>query len=95
MGCEVTDKKLDAYFDITSRALKKASLAINKEELLKAKDFLNMASRYFEDAKYFREKGDLVLAFGALNYAHGWVDAGARIKLFLVTDSELFTVDEK
>ena len=94
MGREVTDKKLDNYFDVTSRALKKASLAINKDELVKAKDFLNMASRYFDDAKFFRENGDFVLAFGALNYAHGWLDAGARIKLFLVYDSDLFTVDE-
>ncbi|MBR9702560.1 DUF357 domain-containing protein, partial [Candidatus Woesearchaeota archaeon] len=53
-----------------------------------------MAQRYFDDAKHFREKGDKVLAFAALNYAHGWLDAGARIQLFKVNDSVLFTVDE-
>ena len=38
--------------------------------------------------------GDIVTAFAALNYAHGWLDAGARIGLFDVGhDSELFTVD--
>ncbi len=95
MNDKITTKKLDEYFDITGRALKKASLAINKEELEKSKDFLDMASRYFEDAKYFRSRDDFVLAFGALNYAHGWLDAGARIRLFLVTDSKLFTVDEE
>jgi len=53
-----------------------------------------MAKRYYSDAKHFRDKGDYVTAFAALNYAHGWLDAGARIGLFDVDhDSELFTVD--
>ena len=59
-----------------------------------AKDFLDMAKRYFSDAKHFKDKGDIVTAFAALNYAHGWLDAGARIGLFDVDhDNELFTVD--
>ena len=58
-----------------------------------AEDFLDMIFRYIEDAKHFFEKGDLVNAFAALNYAHGWLDAGARAKIFLVKDSRLFTVD--
>ena len=54
-----------------------------------------MASRYVDDADYFlTKKKDAVLAFAALNYAHGWLDAGARIGLFKVKDSRLFTVDE-
>jgi uncharacterized protein len=92
----VTKEKLDHYFTITGEALKMASKAhkmIGKEE--QALDFLDMASRYYEDAKYFEKKGDFVLAFAALNYAHGWLDAGARIKLFKVNDSRLFTVDEE
>lgn len=53
-----------------------------------------MAKRYFSDAQHFKEKGDIVTAFAALNYAHGWLDAGARLGLFDVGhDSELFTVD--
>ena len=37
---------------------------------------------------------DYVTAFAALNYAHGWLDAGARIGVFDVNhDSKLFTVD--
>ena len=62
---------------------------------MKAKDFFDMASRYYSDAGHFRKHNDFVLAFGALNYAHGWLDAGARIKLFDVHDSTLFTVDDK
>ena len=93
---EITDEKLDKYFDVTSRALAKVKV-VNKGRVdfeSSAKDFLDMANRYFRDAKHFREKGDVVTAFAALNYAHGWLDAGARIGLFDVdNDSELFTVD--
>ena len=53
-----------------------------------------MAKSYYEDAKHFEEKGDRVNAFAALAYAHGWLDAGARLGLFDVDgDNELFTVD--
>ncbi|MBW3004634.1 DUF357 domain-containing protein [Candidatus Woesearchaeota archaeon] len=95
---KITDEKLEKYFDVTKRALAKVKIAeeqkIDWKE--KAEDFLDMAKRYFEDAKHFKEKGDIVTAFAALNYAHGWLDAGARLGLFDVGgDSELFTVDEK
>jgi len=93
---KVTKEKLDHYFQITGDALKMASKAPKlKGQEAQALDFLDMASRYYEDAKYFKEKNDYVLAFAALNYAHGWLDAGARIKLFKVNDSRLFTVDEE
>jgi len=93
---EITDEKLEKYFDITGRALKKAEENISKDDSKKefAADFLDMAKRYFNDAKYFKEKDDYVNAFAALSYAHGWLDAGARISLFDVHDSKLFTVDD-
>lgn len=93
---EITDKKLDRYFDVTGRALKKVKIGKQKDFSWKAAadDFLDMAQRYYDDAKHFRKKGDIVTAFAALNYAHGWLDAGARLGLFDVGhDSELFTVD--
>lgn len=92
----VTEKKLDKYFDVTGRALKKVRIAEEKRIDWKAaaEDFLDMATRYFEDAQHFRDQGDIVTAFAALNYAHGWLDAGARLGLFDVGgDSTLFTVD--
>lgn len=55
--------------------------------------FLDMASRYYSDAHHFHSKGDVVTAFAALNYAHGWLDAGARAGFFLVKNNELFVVD--
>tara|TARA_Y100000310_G_C20560012_1_gene752583 strand:- start:841 stop:1131 length:291 start_codon:yes stop_codon:yes gene_type:complete len=96
MNSTITKDKLDKYFAITKEALDKAKVAFDEERLEKAEDFFDMASRYFADAKFFLEsKEDMVLAFAALNYAHGWLDAGARIGLFKVNDSRFFTVDEE
>ena len=94
----VTDAKLKKYFDVTGRALKKVKIGKKRDIQWKkaAADFLDMATRYYQDAKYFKKKGDVVTAFAALNYAHGWLDAGARLGLFDVDgDSELFTVDKE
>ncbi len=92
---EITEEKLEKYFEVTGRALNKVIISdgniTNAKEA--AEDFLRMAKSYYEDAKHFMKKGDYVTAFAALNYAHGWLDAGARIGLFDVQgDSELFTV---
>lgn len=91
----ITDEKLGKYFSITGEALSmiKFTKDLSEEMLSHAKDFLDMATRYYSDAKHFRDKGDIVNSFAALNYAHGWLDAGARIKLFDVNDNKLFTVD--
>ena len=92
---EITKEKLDKYFSVTGKALEKAK---NSQENLNMenarKEFVDMVERYLSDAKHFEEKGDLVNAFAALNYAHGWLDAGARAEIFNVHDSRLFTVDE-
>ena len=96
MTSTITAEKLAKYFDVTSRALKKVTIAKEGKIDWKhaADDFLDMANRYFSDAKHFADKGDVVTAFAALNYAHGWLDAGARLGLFDVGhDSKLFTVD--
>ena len=54
-----------------------------------------MAKTYLEDAKAFQRDGNYVLAYGAVNYAHGWLDAGARMGLFDVgEDDQLFTLAE-
>jgi len=92
---EVTEKKIDKYFDVTERAIKKVKFKEVDVDCKKiADDFLDMAKRYFEDAKHFKEKGDFVTAFAALNYAHGFLDAGARLGVFDVKDNKLFAVDE-
>lgn len=91
---KITDSKLDRYFDLTERALVKAKASGNRlNEKKMREDFLDMIGRYISDAKHFRKNKDYVNSFAAISYAHGWLDAGARIGLFDVHDSELFTVD--
>jgi uncharacterized protein len=90
----ITKEKLEKYFSVTKAALEKVKVALNPKEKKRAEDFLDMAERYFNDAYYFFNKEDYVNAFAALNYSHGWLDAGARARFFLVNDSVLFTVDE-
>ena len=92
----ITQEKLEKYFSITKEALEKAEASSNATSLTEERaDFLDMIKRYISDAEHFAEKKDLVNAFAALNYAHGWLDAGARIGIFDVHDSRLFTVDDK
>ena len=94
---KITPEKLSHYFDVTSRALNKVKIVDSgsvDDWKKSAEDFLDMAQRYFSDAKHFKEKGEIVNAFACLNYAHGWLDAGARLGLFDVgKDNKLFTVD--
>jgi len=91
----ITTEKLQKYFSVTKKALDKAETAFDLSRTKEAADFFDMASCYYQDAHYFYEiKDNAVLAFAALNYAHGWLDAGARIGLFKVKDSKLFTVDD-
>ena len=92
----ISKEKLEKYFKTTKKALEKINLSSPTKTHLEtiSKDFLDMATRYFNDAKYFRDKGDFITAFASINYAYGWLDSGARLGLFDVGhDSKLFTVD--
>ena len=93
----ITVQKLDKYFLVTESARDKVS-KLNTDTLRnnpQAKDMFEMIECYISDAHHFRSKGDWVNAFAALNYAHGWLDTGARLKIFEVEgDNVLFTVDD-
>lgn len=97
MEDRITAEKLEKYFKISKEAFEKArKTPIAKKATgltSEREDFLDMASRYISDASHFEKKGDIVNAFAALNYAHGWLDAGARLGLWDVHDNRLFTVD--
>jgi len=85
---------LRKYFSLTKEALVKARDSTSRIHIDGAReDFLDMITRYVSDAEYFEKNNDSVRAFAAINYAHGWLDAGARIGLFDVDDNRLFTVD--
>jgi len=94
MEDRITDEKIQKYLLITKEALDKVNGHFDSARMKDAEDFYDMASRYYSDAKHFLSKGDYVNAFAAVSYAHGWLDAGARIGLFKVKDSRLFTVDD-
>ena len=94
----VTTERLTKYFSITGEAINKIKIAkpLNIDWNNAALDFLDMAKRYFSDAQHFQKRGKIVDAFACLNYAHGWLDAGARLGLFDVGgDNRLFTVDKE
>lgn len=93
----VTMEKIKRYLDKTRAALDKLKIAAPEKSHSRkiAEDFLSMATSYFNDARHFYEKGDYVDAFACVNYAHGWLDAGARLGLFDVGgDDTLFTLAE-
>jgi len=90
------EQKLKKYFEVTSKALKKVKISGNLDIKSKksAEDLYDLAQRYFDDAKYFEEKEDLINAYGAVIYAHAFLDIGVRLGLFDVCkDNELFMVD--
>ena len=93
----ISDEKIDRYLGITKAALDKLRIAAPDRSFGKrmADDFLNMATSYYNDAVHFRETGDLINSFASVNYAHGWIDCGARIGLFdAFGDDKLFTLYE-
>lgn len=89
---EITQEHLTRYQELTAQALDAAKQAPIQDQSA-AKEIFDMAERYLSDAQYFRENEDWVRAFGAVNYAHGWLDCGARLKVYLVSDNHLFTED--
>jgi hypothetical protein len=89
---KITKPIIDKYRAITEKALAIAKKAISKGREKDAKEIIEMVECYLADSKHFEKKGDLINSFGAVYYAHGWLDAGARLKVFDVTDSSLFTI---
>jgi len=88
----ITKQTIEKYRKITTKAYNIAKKSAVKSKVKQAKEILEMTKCYLDDSKHFEEKGDYVNAFGAIYYAHGWLDCGARLKVFNVTDSDLFTV---
>jgi hypothetical protein len=94
----VTEERMEKYLGITARALAKVVIAPPEKSYNRklAEKYLNMAQSYYSDAKHFKEEGDYVTAFAAVNYAHAWLDCGACTGLFDVDgDDVLFTLYER
>ena len=71
--------KLDKYFSVARKALSEVTKSPENVDITDSTrgSFIDTIERYLKDAEHFESKGDLVNAFAALNYAHGWLDAVA------------------
>ena len=88
-------ERIARYLDTTRRAVAKVEVIAPARSYAArmAEDFLRMATSYLADAEHNHAQGDDVLAFAQVNYAHGWLDAGARLGIFDVDeDDRLFTL---
>ena len=93
-GSIVSKEKVQKYLDLTKEARIKATpITSNDEDERRLEEMLKMCDNYQHDALYFMNNGDLVRAFGAINYAHAWIDAAVRIGLLDGHDDDrLFTL---
>lgn len=89
---KITREKIKKSREITEKALAIAKNSIGKGREKEAKEIIAMVEAYLSDSKHFEKKSDLINAFGSIYYAHGWLDTGARLKIFDVSDSSLFAV---
>lgn len=97
MNDKISEERLQHYLDLTAKAMDALRITPPPRSFGRrlAEDFLEMARSYFSDASHFKEEGDFVNAFACINYAHGWLDCGARLGLFDVGgDDQLFTLFE-
>ncbi|MCS3900535.1 DUF357 domain-containing protein [Methanococcus voltae] len=88
----LTYAKIENYYDRTEEAISIIKKGLPSEKSLLhdiAIDFMTMIECYFSDAKTFIQKGDYINAFASLNYAYGWIDAGARLGIFNVGDDDV------
>ena len=93
-GSVVTRDKVEVYLILTSEARSKATpCAEGAEDEARLVSMLWMCDDYAADARHFMESGNLVRAFGAINYSHAWLDAAVRIGLLDGHgDDRLFTL---
>jgi len=92
MRDRITKEKIKKYKNLTSKAVKIAENSVVKGKEREAGEIIKMVSDYLSDSEYFEKNEDLVNAFSALSYAHGWLDAGARLGVFDVKDDSLFVI---
>tara|TARA_B100000902_G_scaffold96414_1_gene99085 strand:- start:12886 stop:13176 length:291 start_codon:yes stop_codon:yes gene_type:complete len=95
MNIEISREKVLDAIALTNAAREKATpiVDLKSSEGIRLQDMLRMCDDYRRDALHFLETGDHVRAFGAIYYAHAWIDAGVRIGwLDGHDDDHLFTL---
>ena len=92
MDNRITKEKIEKYRAITEKVLRIARKKVARGKEKEAREITEMVSNYLSDSEYFEKNKDYVNAFAAINYSHGWLDCGARLKIFNVKNNKLFTV---
>ena len=80
----IPDDRMEKYLEITKNSLATVEILHKRdtEGYKTAKEFLTMARAYYNDAIHFMKQGDIVNAYGCINYSQGWIDSGIRAGLF-------------
>jgi len=89
---KITKAKINKYRKITEKALKIAKKSIAKGKEKQAEEIIEIIECYVSDSNHFEKKKEYVNAFACINYAHGWLDCAARLKIFNVKNRKLFAV---
>ncbi|PIN70959.1 hypothetical protein COV94_00335, partial [Candidatus Woesearchaeota archaeon CG11_big_fil_rev_8_21_14_0_20_57_5] len=82
--------------DVTARALAQVRVVegLDEKDAQRARQFLDMAQRYYADSGHFLTLGDHIRAFGAAYYAHAWLDAGVIAGILAGDDPALFMIEK-
>ena len=94
MSDTITIERIERYLELTAEARSKATPSTSsKLDEDRLNEMLRMCDDYTADARHFASEGDFVSSFGAINYAHAWLDAAVRIGLMDGHgDDRLFTL---
>ncbi|MGZ7047040.1 MAG: DUF357 domain-containing protein [Methanobacterium sp.] len=69
---EDTTNRINKDIELFTKNIKEIySIDMDSKEI----EIIERSKSYFEDTKYYLEKGDLMTSFGCITYAHGLMDA--------------------
>lgn len=93
MPADLYEKTL-RYEKLLAAALEKAVPSSIENSYMRAvaEDYRRMANAYHQDGRHFLAAEDYVNALASFSYGHAWLDAGAKLGVFDVTDEILFTI---
>ena len=90
----LSEERVSKYIAISKEARAKATPKdLDRRQEKNLESMMRMFDDYLSDAEHFLSEGDLIRAFGAVNYAHAWIDSAVRIGLMDGHgDDRLFTL---
>ena len=92
----LSKERVSRYIAISKEARAKATPKdLDDKQEKNLESMMRMFDDYLSDAEHFLSEGDLIRAFGAVNYAHAWIDSAVRIGLMDGHDDDrLFTLPQ-